>query len=217
MRQLLLGSLTFATVLVGCGTSTTGLDDGRSGSDLAQSAGSARYQLQFIVETNEGEITSAPFPSGGVALNTRDPWRNLSVSAVPLSLNNYTHGDWSADECAEYPDTRVNWDIAGTTPVRSFAGSWLGDLSVWRGRTGVNLSFAGGRVGGPGQISNVVTNNNAVYEERGPGDAYFLLRFTNARMGFGSPSSPDGNGTLAALPGYEAACANFSLKATRLP
>jgi hypothetical protein len=215
MKPILLFSL--AAVLLGCGKPSTGVEDERSVSDLAQSASSARYQLQFIVETNQGEITSAPFPSGGIGLNTKDPWRQLSVAAVPISLNNYTHGDWASHECAEYADIRVNWDIAGTSPVRSFAGSWLGELRVWRGRTGLNLAFAGGRVGGPGQISNVVTNNNAAYEERGPGDSYFLLRLTDARMGFGSPSSPDGNGTLAALPGYEAACANFSLKATRLP
>ena len=30
-------------------------------------------------------------------------------------------------------------------------------------------------------------------------------------------SSPDGAGTLSELPGYEAACANFSILATRLP
>lgn len=217
MRRSVLCSLNLVALLVACETST-GVEHATStGPELAQSGGTARYQLQFIVETNQGEITSAPFPAGGIALNTKDPWRQLSVSGAPLSLNNYTHGDWTSAECAEYPDVQVTWDIAGTSPVRSFAGSWLGNLNVWRNRAGVNLSFAGGRVGGSGSIDNVVTNNNAAYEERGPGDSYFLLRFTDARMGFGSPSSPDGNGTLALLPGYEAACANFSLKATRLP
>jgi hypothetical protein len=216
MNLGLLGSLTFAAFLVACGTSSTGVEEERLDPGLAQSAGSARYQLQFIVETNQGEITSAPFPSGGIALNTRDPWKQLTVNGSPISLNNYTRGEWSAPTCAEYQDVRVGWDIGGTAPVRSFAGSWLGEVKVWRGRTGVNLAFAGMRTDGPGEIRNVVTNNNAVYEERGAGDSYFLIRFTNARMGFGSLSTPDGSGTLGELPGYEAACANFSLKATRV-
>jgi len=218
MRVQILSAISLVAILASCDTPPTSADGAVAAvPDLAQAAGSGRYQLQFIIETNEGEIASPPFPSGGVALNTKDPWRQLSVSGVLLSLNNYTHGDWTSQECAEYQDVRVNWDIAGTSPVRSFLGSWSGDLSVWRNRAGVNLSFVGPRVGGAGQISNVVTNNNAAYEERGAGDSYFLLRFTNARMGFGSPSSPDGNGTLAGLPGYEAACANFTLKATRVP
>jgi hypothetical protein len=179
--------------------------------------GSALYRLQFIVETNQGEITSAPFPANGVALNTRDPWKQLTVNGAALSLNNYTHGDWSI--CAPDPgrDVPVTWDIAGTAPVRSFAGGWLGEVKLWRGRSGVNLAFEGSRTNGPGAIKNVVTNNNVVYEERGVGDSYFLIRFTNARMGFGSLSTPDGGGTLGQLEGYEAACANFSLKATRIP
>jgi hypothetical protein len=214
------GSIALATLLAGCGAPATGVEATTADvPNLAQTAsgGSARYSLQFIVETNQGEITSPPFPANGVALNTTDPWRHLKVAGVPLSLNNFTHGDWWATPCSTYQDTQVNWDIAGTSPIRSFAGGWLGDLEIWRGRAGVNLAFAGSRTGGAGEIRNVVNNNNVVYEERGSGDGYFLIRFTNARMGFGSLSTPDGNGSLGTLSGYEAACANFSLKATRLP
>jgi hypothetical protein len=218
MRHTPWSSLTLVALVLGCGPSSTGIDDGASVQpNLTQSAASARYQLQFIVETNQGEITSPPFPAAGIALNARDPWKQLTVNGAPLSLNNYTHGDWWAPTCSAYQDVQVNWDIAGTAPVRSFAGNWLGEVKVWRSRTAVNLAFAGSRTDGAGEIRNVVTNNNAVYEERGSGDSYFLIRFTNARMGFGSLSSPDGSGTLGQLPGYEAACANFSLKATRIP
>jgi hypothetical protein len=210
------GTLFAAAFLISCETDSTGVDDAIGKPDLA-GAGSALYQLQFIVETNQGEITSPPFPASGVALNTRDPWKNLTVGGAALSLNNSTHGDWSTCAANQSRDVQVNWDITGTMPVRSFAGSWHGELKLWRGRSGVNLAFAGRRTDGPGEISNVVTNNNAVYEERGAGDSYFLLRFTNARMGFGSLSTPDGGGTLGQLEGYETACANFSLKATRMP
>jgi len=210
------GALFAAMFLIGCNTSSTGIDDASGVPHLAQ-AGSALYQLQFIAETNQGEITSAPFPANGVALNTRDPWRNLTVDGAALSLNNYTSGDWSTCAANQSRDVQVNWDIAGTSPVRSFAGGWHGELKLWRGRSGLNLAFAGPRTDGPGEISNVVTNNNVVYEERGAGDSYFLLRFTNARMGFGSLSTPDGGGTLGQLEGYETACANFLLKATRMP
>jgi hypothetical protein len=185
---------------------------------LSPAAGrSALYQLQFITETDQGEITSALFPANGVALNTRDPWKNLTVDGAALTLVNYTHGDWSI--CAPNPgrDVPVTWDIAGTDPLRSFAGNWQGEVKLWRSRGGLNLAFEGSRTDGAGAIRNVVTNNNLVYEERGEGDSYFLLRFTNARMGFGSLSTPDGGGSLGQLEGYEAACANLSLKATRIP
>lgn len=212
---LLCGALLAATFLIGCETSSTGVEDAFGGPDLART-GSALYQLQFIAETDQGEITSPPFPLNGVALNTRDPWRNLTVDGAALSLNNYTHGDWSICAANQTRDVQVNWEIDGTTPVRSFAGSWQGELKLWRDRSGLNLAFEGARTDGPGEIKNVVTNNNAVYEERGTDDSYFLIRFTNARMGFGSLSTPDDAGTLGQLEGYETACANFSLRATRI-
>ena len=139
------GTLFVAALLIGCNTQSTGLEDSLSGPDLAP-GGSSLYQLQFIVETNQGEITSPPFPANGIALNTKDPWKNLTVNGAALSLNNYTHGDWSICAAGQTRDVQVNWDIDGATPVRSFAGSWQGELKLWRGRSVLNLAFAGPRL-----------------------------------------------------------------------
>ena len=220
-HQPRLGALLLAAALAGCEESPTATPASPDPAIATASRGPL-YQLQFVVidPLTEGEITSAPFPAGGVSLNTKDPWRQLDVRSVFLALNDPTHGRWTSGTCASYStsDVWVNWTIARTDPPRSFAGGWMGELSIWRSRWGMNLAFEGARSdGAPGQIRNVATNNNTVQEERGPGDAWFRLRFTDARMGFGSLSSPDGGGTLGELPGYEAACANFSILATRLP
>ena len=215
------GALALTAALAGCDEPPTSAAPDPEPAAAKASPGYL-YQLQFVVEDplSQGEITSAPFPSEGVSLNTRDPWRQVTVGAVSLSLNDTTHGQWTSGTCASYSDTDVwvNWAIARTDPVRSFAGGWTGNLSIWRSRSGMNLAFEGMRSDGrAGEIRNVATNNNLVEEQRGPGEAWFRLRFTDARMGFGSLSSTDGAGTLGELPGYEAACANFSIVATRLP
>ena len=116
----------------------------------------------------------------------------------------------------------VDWNIA-TAPTRSFAGDWLMTVSTSRDRSGtVNFYLAGPRVvdgvasESKGNIRNIASNGNAAVETRAADASWFAIEFKNALLGFGSLSTPDGNGTLSLLPGYETACANFKLEAVRM-
>src|SRR6476469_7856324 len=97
-------------------------------SQAVQSA-ATKYKLRFVSGVNpagDGEIQSPWFPDAGVTLNTRSPWKNLTISGATITLVNFTHGDWAAANCATffdkgYPVNVTTWDIAGTNPVLSFA------------------------------------------------------------------------------------------------
>lgn len=179
-----------------------------------------RYQLRFVVTdpVAEGEIVSEPFPEGGVTLDLRDPFKRLDVWGARWDFVNYTHGVRGQGTCGPSNPAVIDWDIAGTEPVRSFAGSWEGSLSLWKTRGTANLALSGVRVGGPGAITpNAVTNENLVVESRAADDSWFEIRFAHARLAFGGDASPDGLGDLHALPGYEDACVNLTLRAERMP
>ena len=193
-------------------------------SPAAQAA--TKYKLRFVTGVNpsgDGEIQSAWFPDAGLTLNTRSPWKSVTVSA-PIDLVNFTHGDWSAPSCStflsrSYPTSVANWDIASTSPLLSYAGSWYGTLTV--GQTnGTNLGFDGDRVvngvvtPSAGGIHNVVTNANATVESRDPtgNNDWFRIEFRNAGMQFGSASLPDG---ITNPVGAEVTCANFTIEARK--
>lgn len=193
-------------------------------SQAAQAA--TRYRLRFVSGVNpagDGEIQSPWFPDAGVTLNTRSPWKSLTISGATITLVNYTHGDWSATNCATffdkgYPVNVTTWDIAGTNPVLSFAGSWYGTLSISQ-TSGTGIGFDGDRLvdgvvsPGAGGIHNVVGGNTAV-ETRDPSgnNDWFRMELRNTGMKFGSASSPDG---ISNPIGAEVACANFTIEARK--
>jgi hypothetical protein len=186
-----------------------------------------KYKLRFVYGVNpvgDGEIQSPWFPDAGLTLNTRSPWKSLSVSAATISLVNSTHGDWSAPTCATflsrgYPTSVSNWDIAGTNPVLSYAGSWFGTLSISQAK-GTSVAFDGDRlVNGvvtpsAGGIHNVVTNGNAAVESSDPtgNSDWFRIQLSNVGMQFGSASRPDG---VTNPVGAEVSCANFTIEARK--
>ena len=193
----------------------------------AAQGSTTKYRLRFVNGVNpagDGEIQSLWFPDAGVTLNTRYPWKSLTISGATISLVNYTHGDWSAPTCStflnrSYPVSVTTWDIASTDPVLSYAGSWYGTLTV--GQTnGTNLGFDGDRLvdgivtPSAGGIHNVVTNVNAAVETRDPSgnNDWFRIEFRNSGMQFGSASSPDGSSNPV---GAEVACANFTIEARK--
>lgn len=221
MMRRLGSSLLFALSVTACdaelATPTDPLNDAPP--LAAAQSGGGLYQLQFITEDpqTQGEITSEPFPAGGVQLNERDPWRDLEVPAA-WSLNNYTHGSWGQGTCTR-GEAPVNWDIAGTDPVRSFAGSWAGTLKFWRNR-GMHFYLDGNRTSGIGGIHNIASNRNAAIEDEGvdsiTGKRWFKITFQDAGMKFGGPSYPDDQGTLSETAEVEAACGNFVVLATEM-
>jgi len=202
-----------------------------SAPSLSKAPTSARYKLQFVVTDPEsgGEITSDPFPAAGVTLNTNDPWRQMTADGALVTLTSPTHGmRWDGSDpnykgtCRFAEDVNVNWSIA-SAPTRSFAGTWLLTVSTTRDRYGINFYVVGPRsVNGVastsyGVIQNIASNRNVPVESSAPdGSSWFEIEFTNARLGFGSASSPDGAGTLFYLPDYETACANFKLRADKM-
>ena len=184
------------------------------------------YKLRLITGVTvagDGELQSDWFPDAGIALNTRAPWKSLTVSGATIDLVNFTHGDWTAGNCDSFRTTMsisiTNWDIAGTSPVRSFAGKWRGSFGVSQ-TSGTTVSFDGDRVvdgvvtQSAGGIHNVVTNGNAAIETKDPSASndWFRLEIRNAAVKFGSASSPDGQGNPV---GVEVACANFSIEARK--
>ena len=201
------------------------------GPDLGKTTATALYQLEFVIERDgttpypdgnmpgpvEGEIRSGLFPTGGIALNTTDPWKSVKAAGALVTLTSPTHGDRSLGKCRDFPlDTKVEWELEKALPL-SFEGSWMMNVSTQRDRNGnISLYMDGARVGGAefGSIPSVGTTGPAV--ESKAGDGSFKLTFTNARLGFGSKSSPDGRLLLESLPGYESACVNFTLVARRM-
>lgn len=156
----------------------------------------------LVTTPTEGEITSDWFPAGGTTLNTKDPWRQLSVPGAVVTLTDGTHGQRGQGTCRFPEDVDVNWTIATAAP-RSFAGNWSLEVATSRDWNGVNFYLEGPRVGGaPGVIQNIASNRNQPTEMRDPSgaNAWFQIEFTNTRLGLGSRSSPDGLGTLADLP-----------------
>src|SRR5688500_1159098 len=197
-----------ALILLACEPSTA-----PDAAGLARAPSGARYTLQFVTQDplTEGEIISEPFPDGGLVLDARDPFRNLTIQGVTLTLVSPTHGNVAAYPCNTYADTPVTWEI-GTNPQLTFAGTWTGELRLWTTRGGQNLAYRA--TAETRTIDNVASNNNQVVRTDTP--TGFRMQFRNARMGFGSPSRPDGVTSLGALPGYEAACANFTIVGTRM-
>jgi hypothetical protein len=72
----------------------------------APGGGSApRYKLRFITGESsrvDGEIQSGWFPDTGVVLNTKAPWKSLTVRGATIDLVNYTNGIWTAGTCATF-------------------------------------------------------------------------------------------------------------------
>ena len=201
--------------------------------DLGKTTATALYQLEFVVERDgttpypdgttpgpvEGEIRSGLFPEGGIALNTADPWKSLKAAGALVTLTSPTHGRRSLGRCGAFlDDTEVTWELE-EAPHLSFKGSWMMSVSTQRGRDGnISLYLSGSRIEGAasGSIPSVATTGPVV--ESKAGDAsWFKLTFTDARLGFGSKSSPDGELLLESLLGYESACVNFTLLAKRIP
>jgi hypothetical protein len=220
--HLLLGVASL--VLAGCGTDRTptmppgALDPNPM---LAKGGGGTPtlYKIRFVsgvASSGDGEIASDWFPDAGITMNARDPWK--SVTAVgTIDLVNYTHGDWNAGNCASFthslPINRTNWDIAGTTPTLSFAGTWSGSVSVSSTGGSFNFYFDGDRVGGGGGIHNIASNQNAAIRTAGPNGDWYRIEYRNALLKFGSASSADG---VTNPYGVEAACANFTLEARKV-
>ena len=198
------------------------------GSPTYAQATAVRYQLRFVATEMSGEITSDWFPAGGLVLNTKDPWRQLTAEGALVTLTSPTHGaQWDGVDpdyvgtCRFPADRDVNWSLE-TAPDRSFAGTWLLTVSTTRDRYGVNFYLVGPRIVNGvasesyGVIQNIASNRNKPVETRAADGSSFAIEFTNARLGFGSRSSPDGQGTLFDLPDYETACANFRIEAVRM-
>src|SRR5688500_4953587 len=103
----------------------------------APGGGSApRYKLRFINRVNmqgDGEIQSGWFPDTGVVLNTKTPWKSLTVRGATIDLVNDTHGSWTSGTCATFTSSatinRTTWDVGGN-PMVSFQGRWFGTLST---------------------------------------------------------------------------------------
>lgn len=193
----------------------------------ASPASGTKYKLRFVSGVNpagDGEIQSPWFPDAGVTLNTRSPWKSLTISGSTIVLVNYTHGDWSAASCASffdkgYPVNVTTWDIASTAPVLSFAGSWYGTLTISQ-TSGTGVAFDGDRVvdgvatPSAGGIHNVVGGNTA-FETRDPtgNNDWFRIELRDTGLKFGSASSPDG---ISNPVGAEVACANFTIEARKV-
>jgi len=185
------------------------------------------YKLRFISGVNpagDGELQSEWFPDAGIALNTRAPWKSVSVGAANIDLVNFTHGSWTAGGCATFRTAKsinvTNWDIAGTSPVLTFAGTWRGTLSISQSVGAGGLAFDGDRVvsgvvtPGAGGIHNVVGSGTSIETKDPTGNNdWFRLEIRDAALKFGSASSPDG---LTNPVGVEVACANFTIEARKL-
>jgi len=198
----------------------------RSDASQAAQPSGTKYKLRFASGVNpagDGEIQSSWFPDAGMTLNTRSPWKNVTVPGATITLVNYTHGDWSAASCAGffdkgYPVNVTTWDIASTAPALSFAGSWYGTLTISQ-TTSTGVIFDGDRVldgvatPSAGGIHNVVGGNSAV-ETRDPSgnNDWFRIELRDTGLKFGSASSPDG---ISNPIGAEVACANFTIEARK--
>ena len=195
-------------------------------SQAAQPSGT-KYKLRFVSGVNpagDGEVQSPWFPDAGLTLNTRSPWKNVTAFGATLMLVNSTHGNWSAPSCAAFFDKAYSvnvttWDIASTSPVLSFAGSWYGTLTIGQ-TTGTSVGFDGDRlVGGivtpsAGGIHNVVAGNAAIETRDLTGNNdWFRVELRDTGMKFGSASSPDG---VSNPIGAEVACANFTIEARKV-
>lgn len=213
------------TMLVGCIATLAGCQDRTPtalslGNEVALAkggggggGGTVLYKARLIagvIGEGDGEITTDWFPANGFSVSVNNPWRQVSFSNVSLNLNNYTHGSFSLGQCAVFvanfglPWNTSNWDIAGTDPVRTYAGVWSGSITFSDGY----LAFDGDRVGGAGGIHNVVTQNNATVKTVGANKDWFRQEVRNAALKFGSESTPDGE----PLPNAEVACANYTIE-----
>jgi len=222
-RAAVLGAI--ATTILGCGD-PAGPSWHPVPSAALQSPASTLYKLRFITGVNpagDGELQSGWFPDAGIALNTRAPWKSVTVNAATIDLVNFTHGSWTAGSCATFTSAKpinvTNWDIAGTSPVLTFAGTWRGTLSISQ-TAGTGVGFDGDRVVnglltlGAGGIHNVVGSGTTI-ETRDPtaNNDWFRLEIRDAALKFGSASSPDG---MTNPVGVEVACANFTIEARKL-
>jgi hypothetical protein len=214
-----------ATTALGCGD-PAGPAKGPLATVAVLASASTLYQLRFITGVNpagDGEMQSGWFPDAGIALNTRAPWKSVTVNAATIDLVNFTHGSWTAGACATFTSTKpiniTNWDIAGTSPALTFAGTWRGTLTTSQ-TAGTRVLFDGDRVvngvatPAAGGIHNVVAGGTTI-ESRDPtgNNDWFRLELRDASMKFGSASSPDG---LTNPLGVEVACANFTIEARKL-
>ena len=175
--------------------------------------GAVLYKARLIagvIGSGDGEITSDWFPAAGFSISASNPWKSVSFPNETLYLNNFTHGDFTQGQCAvfvanfEFRWNLSNWDIAGTDPIGSYAGTWRGTVSFGKG----SFAFDGDRVGGAGGIHNVVTQNNSFVETVGPNKDWFRQEVRNAPFKFGSASAPEGEPLQYA----EIACANYTIE-----
>lgn len=173
------------------------------------------YKFRFIsgiTAAGDGELTSDWFPAQGVRLKLNNPWISLAFTDVTINLTNYTHGNVTLGQCAEFIANYqltldiADWDIAGL-PGRSYAGTWRGSLNIGSGY----LAFDGDRVGAAGGIHNAVTQSNLTIETKDPNDDWFRQEVQNAPLKFSGISTPDGNPT----PNSELACINYTIEARK--
>lgn len=243
--RTLIGGATILAALCACAAEApTAANMDAAQQPLAAKAGGgttrALYRLHFV---DGGGIVSAPFPAEGVLLNVSDPWR--SVAAVGLvELRNLTAADGTVHAggtfgqggtCRDRKDIdaqMAGWNLTNSTRgvAYTFAGTWRGEVALNRDRNGnynfylqgpaVRASGDGNGDGMPdgGEIRNIASNHNTVSTTIENNGARHTITFTQAGLGFGSPSSPDGVITLgdATLPLYEIACASFTIVAERM-
>ena len=218
-----------ATALVGSYDVIVTLSNGKTGVGAEMFAVQSRplYKFRFISgvsPSGDGEISSDWFPDVGIRIAVNNPWVQVDLGGTTIGLNNFTHGDFSVGKCAEFlanyqlPVNLVNWDIAGTSPTRSYAGTWNGTVIIKDGY----LAFDGDRVvngvltPGAGGIHNVVTQQNVTIKTQDPNNDWFRQEVRNAAFKFGGASTPDG----ADMPNSELACINYTIelrKTTLIP
>ena len=179
--------------------------------------GAVLYKAAFVIvdSTGEGEITSEWFPPQGMSISASNPWKGIVLSGVTLDFNNFTHGDNTKGTCGTFVHQvtphPANWDIDGD-PSRSYAGKWMGSVTIKSGY----LAFDGDRVVGgvvtpsAGGIHNVVTQQNVAVQTKDPdGDNdWFRQEVRNAALKFSGVSTPNGVPT----PDFELACANYTIE-----
>lgn len=216
---------TIAAPVLGCGD-PAGPAGHPTASAATQAPASTRYKLRFttgVTPAGDGEIQSGWFPDTGVTLNTRAPWKTVTVNAATIDLVNFTHGNWTAGDCATFRTAKTinvtNWDISGTSPILTFAGTWRGTLTTSQ-TAGTRVLFDGDRVvsgvvaPSAGGIHNVVGSGTTIETRDSTGNNdWFRLEVRDAALKFGSASSPDG---ITNPVGVEVACANFTIEARKL-
>jgi hypothetical protein len=169
--------------------------------------------------TVSGDLGPLPTADGGpltASLRSRDPFQNLTLSGVQLTIpGSPLQGEpTTCDALALLPErTVVPNDSLNTWDAR-VQGDWLGELSVWgSARKGDgNLKFSGTRTDGLGGTIQFTANDvddNAIYATN---DSTTSLTFAYARLAFGAGGEnivPEDNGLPILY------CLNTTITATR--